>query len=418
RAARRHAGDHAHLATFLAAITLLNFGWATYTGFQLETIQCFFTCLAAAAALEVIGGGIATTGSLLADAFVAGLAAGSAAMVKPTALAVGGGLGLALLLQVHSRGWRTVMACMAAVIAGVAVPTLAVAYWVWKTGIAGEMPNLFRQIAWYGSKSPMDSFTVTKLFIAGVMCAQPLVVRGWVFRRDVVPVERRIGPSQAMFAFVIAWFALELAGIIMQGRMYLYHFLPLAPPLALLYGVLPRTARAPVIGLGLIPIALMSMHWPGSKLVRANEGTQHKAISQYLIDHTKPGDAVFADQAGRILLETGLRPGSRYGIFYYWVNYDNAPQDYCSRMLADFDERKPKYIVLAYDADDAMAEMLTGPILGLRPVRSRNTYLAWRQFKQYLSAHYQFETRVDDNDLYRIRQEPSATARIESGDAP
>jgi len=177
--------------------------------------------------------------------------------------------------------------------------------------------------------------------------------------------------------------------------------------------MMPRSNRATTTGLALLPIALLSVHWAGSDLSRAGQATEHKPISDYLIAHTNPGDAVFADQAGRILMETGLRPGSRFGIFYYWVNYDTAPQDYCHQMLADFDERKPKYIVLAWDADQAMTNMSTGPILGLRSARRMNARLAWKEFREYVAAHYQWEARVDDNDLYRICEPASSTARAE-----
>jgi hypothetical protein len=410
RAAARHAGEHGRLAAFCGALVFLNFGWAAYTGFQLETIQACFAALAAAAALEALAGvsrAEVEDRQWIADAFAAGLAAGCAAMIKPTGLAVGGAFGLALLWAIRSNGIRRSVIAVASFAFGVAIPTAAVVFWVWWTGIMSEMPHLFRQIALYGSESPMDWFTPIKIAAVLALCAFPLLVRGWVFRRERVPAEDRVGPTSTVWVFAIGWAALELAGIVMQGRMYMYHFLPLAPPVALLFGLLPRPGRSAAIGLSVLPIALMSMRWRGSDLSYVERGTQRCELSDYLLAHTQPGDSVFQDQMGRVLMETGLKPGCRFAILYYWVNYDTAPQDYLKGMLDDFEQRRPRYIVLSADADESMANMSTGPILGLCSTRRANARLAWRDFRSYLAEHYEWEARVSDDDVFRRREMPA-----------
>ncbi len=403
RTARRHGGPHAWLATFLAATVFFNFGWAVYSGFQLETIQIFFTTLAAAAVIEALCGGD------WRDALVAGLCGGCAAMIKPNGLAVGAAFAIVLLLQTGLLGWRRTGKLIASFALGAALPVSVVVFWVLRTGIASEMPHLMRQIALYGSASPMDSFTIFKLLIVGFVCGFPLLVRGWVFRRRDA-MDDTVQPM--LWAFVLIWAGIEALGIVMQGRMSVYHFLPLAPVAALAYGLLPRSNRGVVLAMSLLPIAFLSMQYRGSDLTQLANATQVDPLSRYLLAHTQRGDSIFVDQTGRVLLETGLNPGTRFSIFYYWFNYDDAPQDYCRGMIRDFQQREPKYIAVGHDADKSLDHMADDPIMKYRPVRQQNARLAWKEFRDYLAAHYQFETRVGENDLYR-RRDTTASANIQ-----
>ena len=77
RTAERIAGRRAALPTMLFAIVFLNFTTVVFGGFQLETIQVFFTVLSAAAGMEML------LGDNLADAFTAGLAAGCGRCSNP-----------------------------------------------------------------------------------------------------------------------------------------------------------------------------------------------------------------------------------------------------------------------------------------------------------------------------------------------
>ena len=88
------------MPTLLYAVVYLNFTFAVFGGFQLETIQAFFSTLAAGAFLEMLG-----EAGDWRDAFTAGLASGVAAMLKPTGLSPRGsvdGGGHALALSTYS----------------------------------------------------------------------------------------------------------------------------------------------------------------------------------------------------------------------------------------------------------------------------------------------------------------------------
>jgi hypothetical protein len=154
------------------------------------------------------------------------------------------------------------------------------------------------------------------------------------------------------------------------------------------------------------------MQYKGSDLTQIARAEEIHPLSRYLMSHTKSGDSIFVDQTGRFLLETGLNPGTRYSIFFYWFNYDDAPQDYCNGMIRDFQQREPKYIAVSHDADKSLDRMSDDPIMQYRPVRRENAKLAWKEFRDYLNTHYQLETQIGEDDLFR-RREPTASANIQ-----
>src|SRR5262245_56137571 len=100
RAASRHLGPQSVLPVTLFAIVYLNLTAAVFGGFQLETMHIFFAVLGALAAMEALRSDNAW------DAFVVGLSAGCAAMLKPTGFAVAGAFLIALVLGGPARGAR------------------------------------------------------------------------------------------------------------------------------------------------------------------------------------------------------------------------------------------------------------------------------------------------------------------------
>src|SRR5439155_751816 len=86
-----------------------------------------------------------------------------------------------------------------------------------------------------------------------------------------------------------------------------------------------------------------------------------------------------------------------------FVNYDRAPLDFSRGMLADFEHRRPRYILLDRDGDEARRSMLGGPILTLRPQRRANFLRAWERMRHYIDEHYVMEAVIEGNNLYRRR---------------
>ena len=103
-------------ATLLFALVYLNLNFAVFGGFQLETPQAFFTALAAAAGLEAL------RDEDRRDAFAVGLCAGTAAMLKPSGLAVGAAFALAVICAASS--WRAVLKLGVASFLGLLLPLI------------------------------------------------------------------------------------------------------------------------------------------------------------------------------------------------------------------------------------------------------------------------------------------------------
>ncbi len=320
-------------------------------------------------------------------------------MIKPSGAAV-----VLALVGVLLVGWRARgVARAVAAIVGLCVPIGAVAAWTAHAGLLGEMPALIHQCALYASQTPMDAGAWGMLGLAMLVLGGPIVLR-WRSGRGADGEERA---ERSIVWFALAWFALELIGVVLQRRMYAYYFLVLAPPAALVFGVVSREARlGPArlgpVALGLVPVMALSLAWGGRDLLQVWRGVDRLPVSRYLMEHARPGEAVWADQMSRLLIETNLRPGAAYAHIFYFTNYDEAPLDYSRQLLADFEARRPAYIVLRKDLDEQLKRQALGLVmLSDRPRRRENFFEAWRQVREYVGLHYRAEAEVDGQVVYR-----------------
>ncbi len=389
RTAQRLAGRRAGLPTMLFALVFLNFTTVVFGGFQLETIQVFFTVLAAAAGMEML------LGDSLADAFTAGLCAGCGAMFKPTAIGILLPLGIALLMR--RRRTKSNLIWMSL---GLAIPLSVVLLYLGQTDLLREMPALYRQITTYAHETVIDAIQLMKPVTALLLLGFPILVRGFVFRRQRTHFV--LWPKTSVTLFLLMWLAIETTGVIMQRRMYGYHFLPMIPPAALLFGILPRFNRPASLAAALLPIVLLSC-MQASVVIRATwPGQNRLAISDYLISHAKPGDAVWIDDWPRLILETGLRPAARLPFTFLFTNYDNAGLDYSAMIVADLDRTRPAYIILPAHLDEWTQTQIKYIVeLNSRPVRRANYITGWHRIEQYTLEHYVKESIVGSNVVYR-----------------
>jgi hypothetical protein len=374
RTARQHFGSAP--PTFLFATVFLNLSQAVYTGFQLETIQAFFEALAAMAAIEALA-----NDDLLAT-FAAGLAAGTAAMAKPGGLGVAAAFAIVLLVAARRKGIH-----LAVLVGGIAIPTGVTILYTVQSGAWPYLPTVIRDIQHYATGTPIDSSVILKLLAVLVVMGLP-----FLFVR-----KKAIGGTPMLRFFIFSWLALDLLAVLMQRRLYPYHFLPLACPLALLYGRMKPMQAA----LGLLPIALLSLTWEGSSISKINRGYGHLPASDYIAAHTTTDDFVFADQIGRLLIETDRHPGSRLGTFFYLVNDDNSPQQYTQILISDFETRKPKYLMLTDGWDKPIPGLANCDILQHAPKRRENFIAAWATLREYVAGHYHLECKIDNVLVYR-----------------
>jgi hypothetical protein len=389
RSVGRNIGQYAALPTGLFALVYLNFNFAVFGGFQLETLQAFFSILGAVAAMESLGGDDAR------DSFVVGLAAGVAAMVKPSGLAILAAFGVALILR-----RRRILAHAVAAAAGLAIPLAATLAYFHAADLFAILPAISRQIADYAANSPWEPWDLSKPVIVILILGFPMLVRGFIFRR---PKHREaVRPDRTIAIFAILWLTLEAAGIVAQRRMYSYHFLVLAAPASLVFGLIPRISRPGSLAAALLVPACFSMYGAIQVLADAPKSLLPTASEDYLAAHAQTGDAVWLDGMMRLLIRTDLQPGSRYPMTFLWVNDDDAPLRYCDAMLSDFDQSRPKFIVLPTKFDTyvvALSQRIKE--LGLRPRRKANFIHAWHLLHDYVLRNYHAETQADWETIYR-----------------
>jgi hypothetical protein len=395
RIARRHFDASSATPTALFALVFFNFSIAVFGGFQLETMQALFAIFAAGAALEAL------RARDWRDAFLVGLAAGCAMMFKPTGGAVLGAVVIASMMQL-SRNSRALLKQGGASVMGLAIPGAITLVYLIRTDTLRDIPGLYQQIARYAADTPMTLADGCKPLIVLALIGLPLFVRARIFRHDrITPA---LGPDQSALLFVISWFILELAGVIAQRRMCAYHFLTLAPPAALLYGMIPRRPRLASALAGLLPILLLSTLGAVDVVRKYDASPARLAASDYLIAHTHAGDFVWQDSFGRLLLETNLQPGSRVPLSYLFFNSDDAPQHYAGIMLNDFEHRRPRYILLPQDLDAWVDQQDRSVAREPGYERRRANYrLAWQSIFNYVTSHYAAETNIDGETLYRRR---------------
>jgi hypothetical protein len=407
RTAARAVGAHARLPTVLFSLVFLNFTTAVFGGFQLETIQIVFTALAAGAGIEMI------LRRSAADGFVAGLCAGCGMMFKPTAGAVLIALAIAIVPSrfifdspgrkagdrsaggaFHRLTWPLTP------FMGLAIPATTALLYLHTANLLQDMPALYQQISTYAQQSVFDLIELIKPLTALALLGFPILIRGFVFRRQNTPEMK--SPAKTITLFLIIWLAIETTGVILQRRMYAYHFLPMVPPAALLFGMLPRLNRPAVLAASLIPIALLSIYQACNLIATTKPGEDRLPLSDYLSAHAKPGDAVWMDAWPRIVLETGLRPGSRLPFTFLFTNHDTAGLDYSAGMIEDFERIKPAYIILPMPLDRRLQYQIDFiPELNRRPLR-RASYLAgWHCIEQYTHNHYEREAIVGNDAVYK-----------------
>lgn len=395
RAASRSLHPTAFWPTTLFALVYLNFNSAVFGGFQLESMQVFFTAIAGAAALEAL------TRRDARDAFVVGLCVGTAAMLKPTGLAVLGAFVLSVLL---SR--RQVVRLLSGAMLGLAIPVAISLVYLTISGALADLPTIARQISRYSAESAWNAQDLLKPLFVLLIAGFPLLVRGWVFRRDAIAHST----SKPLMGFIILWALLELAGTILQHRMYAYHFLVLAPPLSLLFGAIARQLRVPALTAALTPVAIFSLVCAAEVIRNPWVGGRDPDVVAFLRTHALPGDRVWQDDTAAVLVQTGLRPGSRHTLTFLFANYDTAPLEYSQRIIDDFRARQPRFVVLRTDLD-RYVELQRQCILELseHPIRSANHKRGWDAIGKYVAANYHAVARTDRDTIWE--------RRAQSGDA-
>jgi len=400
-AARHTWGGPAGVATFAFAAVFLNFGPAAYRGFQLETLVAAFAAFAGCAALRLVSGAdiLVCPGkefrTLLALSL--GITAALAANLKPTGGALLGAFCIACLL-------RRQFAPVAFATIGFLLPTAAVALWTWHAGLFPEMPALWREISLYGSGTPvLPADLLLKAFTLVGLCGLTFYGARRLARTRASHITP--SPRDATTPFLLIWLVLELLGVYLQKRMYAYHFLPLAPPLALLFGRLFATAREiRPLGLtaALAPALVLSLAWSTGDFKTLLTSPRTLPESDYLLAHAKPTDRIVGDGIERLLMETNLRCGSRYAHLFYLANHDAAPATFGDRFLTDLTTNKPEWTIFPTNWRECRERSARDlPLYAECPARAAAFLDVTDRIQQHVEAHYAPAIRIGTNTIWR-----------------
>ena len=276
------------------------------------------------------------------------------------------------------------------------------------------MPGVLREIGLYASGTPWRSLVQVK---TGVFFLLPLVP--WAVRASLTrPAPQRSAfppPAPGVVLFAAVWMAAEVVAVVLQRRLYSYHFLVLMPPAALLFGLRPRTGGAWPVVAGLAPLAALSMVYALPGWASWRHARHAPSVAAYVAAHTAPADAVWADPACGLLLEADRRPGSRLQMTFYFVNHDGAPRQFADQLLADFDARRPALIVLTADWRDVTAATARDtPGLKWNPARRAAYGAACDRVWAYVQSHYHLEAEVAGHSVYRRNASGSARTRSDA----
>ncbi|HSI32808.1 MAG: hypothetical protein ACAI43_25440 [Phycisphaerae bacterium] len=413
QAARHTWGRPPGVATFAFAAVFLNFGPAAYRGFQLETLVAAFAAFAGCVAMRLLSAPGQSARALpespprirsspdvavrALTSFALGVSAALAANLKPTGGAVLGAFAIACLL-------RRQFAPVAFATLGFLIPTAAVAAWTWHAGLIPEMPALWREISLYGSGTPvLPADLLLKAFTLAGLCG--LTFYG--ARRIARPraSHNTPAPRDRTMTFLLTWLVLELLGVYLQKRMYSYHFLPLAPPLALLFGKLFATAREirPLgLAAALAPALGLSLAWSAGDFKTLLTGPRTLPESDYLRAHARPTDRIVGDGIERLLMETNLRCGSRYAHLFYLANHDAAPAAFGDRFLSDLTTNKPEWAIFPTNWRERRERSVRDlPLYAERPARAAAYLAVTAHIQSHVETHYAPVTQIGPNTIWR-----------------
>ncbi|MGC4033364.1 MAG: hypothetical protein QM754_16860 [Tepidisphaeraceae bacterium] len=352
------------LPTAVMAAAWMSFPLVVFSAFKLEHLTVPLCAVAAWLFVRLC------KYRLTRDAFLIGLVAGIAAMAKPNALAVLAAAGLVVV------SWRELTAktrfrFAAAMAVGVLIPAMIVLGYLVFSGAITALPAVYQQVRTYNQNSvwhwQLVGFkALAILFLLGL----PFVMRSLGERRWAEPRESNLHTPVLWFALI--WFAVEVIGVAMQGRMYGYHFLPITAPAALLFGLVPRRVKAFPLVVNAVPVLIIAVFWAYFAMLSTKTPADRLAAIDYIKSNTAAGDSVWIDENARILVETDLKPGSRIPLTFIFSNDDTSPTKYGGMLCDDLHNRRPKFVVLPTDTPGWAETGARAERRILRPPRARH----------------------------------------------
>jgi len=409
RSAGMTFGPHARFPTFIGVVALMNLNAAVGGGFQLETVFAFFGCVAASCAM------LALHRFDRRDALAAGLAAGYAALVKPTGGAAFAAFFICLLLvprkvPIQSEapnpppGTAGRAGLMLAGLIGFAFPMFVALLYLQRSEQLEILPGIARDIRAYASNSTFEYLDLVQPLLLMGFFLGTLFIKLWVYRRPAYRVSS--GAGAVLWVFVIAWFAIEVVGIVMQRRMYGYHFIPLTAPAALLFGVLPRkTTMGQIVGPLLLPLFLST--WRASDVLAdvTARPMNWANLAAWLEPRTLPGERIWRDNTPQVLINSDLRPASKLQLVFIFKNTDDAPMRFSGVLIDDLRKHNPRYVITQSDLKQFLHIQTTDARELVRiPARRENYVLAWKHIETFLRDRYEPVTVIGNEAIWQRKE--------------
>jgi hypothetical protein len=287
---------------------------------------------------------------------------------------------------------------------GFLLPALVAVLYLIESDQLKLLPPIAHQIAEYAAQSSFAWEDLMRPLILIVIFAVALLIRGWVYRRPAYRAQ--CSAPAAVWVFIIAWLLIELTGVLMQRRMYGYHFLPLCAPAALLFAALPRRATIAQLA-GPLALPVIFSVWGAADTLRV--ATEHPlnapAVTSWLDKHSLPGERIWRDNTPQILLNSDLRSASRMQLLFLFKNSNTAPQHFSGMLINDWRQTRPRYIVLPADLPEYIDRHCKYVLeLARIPQREANFRAAWRDMEQFVTTHYQPVETIGDERVWQRKE--------------
>ena len=370
----------------------------------------------------------------LAAVFLAGVAVGCAALVKPIFAA----FGLVTLVALYEGGrpaWRPLAGRMAVLVAGAALPVVAVTAWF---ASRGGLAWLVEVHLTYTSQvySPLASLDLQNR-VRGlldyiwsarvVVAAQPAVVLGAIALYRTQP---------RVFRTLATWVVLGAALVMLQNKYYMYHWHIILPPMAVfaaagLHAVLSRPARVVGNEARMLAVALAGVivvhaalrpalrllddvrYAVGMMDTQAYYGRFHSdsfqpaaihQVGSYIRGRTTEADrlAIYGFDAG-ILYESGRQSAFRLAGWSWPVTegeWSPRRAEYRREYMKSMEATRPTYVVVNRGAGSKESEAARLP----------SHLTEFPELAAHIQSRYRFEQHFAHYSLYR-RIDGAAAAR-------
>jgi hypothetical protein len=403
RASLKLFGRESSLVTLVYGLLYFSNMAFTGSGFQLETIQLFFSSAAAFVYASVISTSSRNKGQL-GKWMLIGVLAAIGAMAKPTSLAV-----LVAIVYTMTVGGQDVVRQTAAkrliaLFTGVGIVAVANVAIFQVTTDPSQFVRTLGEISAYSSGTPWSHIFSLKTVLYVLLACTPHIVLGCLSIHERTQV---LAAGRRSIVFVTLWLMLEVVGIVVQKRAYGYHFLPALAPASLLLGIVPiRTERwkLAVLAVSVVPaIAYGSYLVTQQRRYFTGQTDPVVAISELIRQNSNSTDAVFSDPLGALVVLSDRPPGARLGMMIQFINDDEAPRRFSKELLDDLQSRRPLYVVVPSSA--VLEARLQGwesqPILRENQARRDEFRSAWTKYLGYVHENYKVRQHIGGSDIYR-----------------